>query len=87
MFPLNPLLWEGPVQTMGHLPLKRPHQVALIRMRHLGSITRGSESLDQLLSQGPPLHCGRDELPSLEDLGENESTGFHRALNQSPKHS
>ena len=48
--PSQPLLWEGPVQTMGHLPLKRPLQVALIRMRHLGSITRGSELLDKLLS-------------------------------------
>lgn len=87
MFPLNPLLWEGPVHTMGRLPLKRPRQVALIRMRHLGSITWGSESLDKLFSQGPPLHRGHDEPPSLEDLGENEGAGFHQALNQSSEHS
>ena len=46
MFPLNPLLWEGPVQTMDCLPLKRPRQVALIGARHLGSITRSCEWLD-----------------------------------------
>lgn len=87
MFPLNPLLWEEPVHTMGRLPLKRPHQVVLIHTRHLGSITWGSELLDKLLSQGPPLHRGHDEAPSLEDLGENEGTGFHQALNQSSEHS
>ena len=47
----------------------------------------GSESLDKLLSQGPPLHRGHDEPPSLEDLGENEGAGFHQALNQSSEHS